>query len=116
MVCSMDASTPTNLLFTPAMRRNLFLLVCCQAIGQSANTMMFTATALSVVTFFSMRDLATLPIPVQHLGVMLWVCPAAILMRRRGRRFGSMVASVFGMVGATTCGVGQYLANLPIMC
>jgi MFS family permease len=116
MVCSMDASTPTNLLFTRAMRRNLFLLVCCQAIGQSANTMMFTATALSVVTFFSMRDLATLPITMQHLGVMLWVFPAAILMQRRGRRFGSMVGSVFGMVGATTCGVGLYLANLPIMC
>ena len=76
----MDASTPTNLLFTPGMKRNLFLLVCCQAIGQSANTMMFTATALSVVTFFSTRDLATLPITMQHLGVMLWVFPAALLM------------------------------------
>jgi MFS family permease len=112
----MDASTPTNLLFNRQMRRNLFLLVCCQAIGQSANTMMFTATALSVVTFFSMHDLATLPITMQHLGVMLWVFPAALLMQRRGRRFGSMVGSVFGMVGASTCGVGLYVASLPVMC
>ena len=36
-----------------AMRRNLFLLACCQAIGQAGNTMMFTATALSVVTFLT---------------------------------------------------------------
>ncbi len=112
----MDASTPTNLVLTRTMRRNLFLLVCCQAIGQSANTMMFTATALSVVTFFSMRDLATLPITMQHLGVMLWVFPAALLMQRRGRRFGSMVGSVFGMVGASTCGMGLYIASLPVMC
>ena len=98
------------------MKRNLLLLVCCQAIGQSANTMMFTATALSVVTFFSMRDLATLPITMQHLGVMLWVFPAALLMQRRGRRFGSMVGSVFGMVGASTCGLGLYIGNLPVMC
>src|SRR3712207_4256455 len=59
------------------MRRNLFLLACCQAIGQSGNTMMFSATALSVVTFFPHRDLATLPVTLQHLGVMLSVFPAA---------------------------------------
>jgi len=50
------------------MRRNLFLLVSCQAIGQSANTMMFTATALSVVTFFPTRDLAT-QAPAKFAGV-----------------------------------------------
>lgn len=98
------------------MKRNLFLLICCQAIGQSANTMMFTATALSVITFFADRDLATLPVTMQHLGVMLWVFPAAMLMQRQGRRFGFRVGSVFGMVGAATCGTGLYLANFPLMC
>ena len=98
------------------MKKNLFLLTCCQAIGQSANTMMFTATALSVVTFISMRDLATLPVTMQHLGVMLWVFPAAFLMQRQGRRFGFRVGSVFGMAGATTCGLGLYFANFPVMC
>jgi MFS family permease len=98
------------------MKRNLALLICCQAIGQSANTMMFTATALSVVTFFSNRGLATLPVTMQHLGVMLWVFPAAMLMQRQGRRFGFRVGSVFGMVGASTCGAGLYFANFPLMC
>ena len=32
-------------------RRNLLLLTCCQAVGQSCNTMMFAATGLSVITF-----------------------------------------------------------------
>ncbi len=98
------------------MKRNLVLLTCCQAIGQSANTMMFTATALSVVTFFSDRDLATLPVTMQHLGVMLWVFPAALLMQRKGRRFGFKVGSLFGMLGATVCGTGLYFANFPLMC
>jgi MFS family permease len=98
------------------MKRNLLLLTICQAIGQSANTMMFTATALSVVTFFPLRDLATLPVTMQHLGVMLWVFPAALLMQRQGRRFGLRVGSVFGMVGATVCGAGLYFANFPVMC
>ena len=112
----MEATAQTNLLFDRSMKRNLLLLTLCQAVGQSANTMMFTATALSVVTFFPMRDLATLPVTMQHLGVMLWVFPAALLMQRQGRRFGFRVGSVFGMVGAATCGTGLYLANFPIMC
>ena len=98
------------------MKRNLLLLTICQAVGQSANTMMFTATALSVVTFYPMRDQATLPVTMQHLGVMLWVFPAAMLMQRQGRRFGFRVGSVFGMVGATVCGTGLYFANFPVMC
>ncbi len=97
-------------------KRNLILLIACQAIGQSANTMMFTATALSVVTFFSDRDLATLPVTMQHLGVMLWVFPAAMLMQRRGRRFGFKVGSLFGMAGAIVCGSGLYFANFALMC
>jgi MFS family permease len=98
------------------MRRNLFLLACCQAIGQAGNTMMFAATALSVVTFYPNRDLATLPITMQHLGVMLWVFPASLLMQRMGRRFGFRVGSVFGMTGATVAGYGLYTASFVMMC
>lgn len=99
-----------------AMRRNLFLLACCQAIGQAGNTMMFAATALSVVTFYPQRDLATLPITLQHLGVMLSVFPAGLLMQRMGRRFGFRVGSVFGMIGASVVGLGLYNANFVLMC
>ena len=97
-------------------KRNLLLLACCQAIGQSANVMMFTATALSVVTFMNVRDLATLPITMQHLGVMLAVFPAAMLMQRAGRRFGFRVGSAVGMIGATCAGLGLYTATFWLMC
>ena len=99
-----------------ATKRNLFLLTCCQAIGQAANTMMFAATALSVITFYPQRDLATLPVTMQHLGVMLSVFPAAMLMQRMGRRFGYRVGSLFGMAGATVVGTGLYLADFWLMC
>jgi MFS family permease len=98
------------------MRRNLFLLACCQAVGQAGNTMMFAATALSVVTFYAHRDLATLPVTMQHLGVMLWVFPASLLMQRMGRGFGFRVGSVFGMAGAGIVGYGLYSANFIAMC
>lgn len=97
-------------------KRNLLLLACCQAIGQAANVMMFTATALSVVTFMSVRDLATLPITMQHVGVMLSVFPAAMLMQRAGRRFGFRVGSVTGIIGAACCGFGLLTATFWLMC
>lgn len=96
--------------------RSVFLLASCQAIGQAGNTAMFAATALSVVTFYPVRDLATLPVTLQHLGVMLSVFPAALLMQRKGRAFGFRVGSVTGMIGATLVGLGLNGANFPLMC
>ncbi|WP_170985245.1 MFS transporter [Roseomonas sp. AR75] len=98
------------------MRANLLLLAICQALGQACNTMMLSATALSVVTFYANRDLATLPVTMQHLGVMLWVFPAALLMQRMGRRFGFRVGSLFGMAGAATIGTGLYHGSFLVMC
>ncbi|MBW6396258.1 MFS transporter [Roseomonas sp. HJA6] len=97
-------------------KANLFLLACCQALGQASNTMMVAATALSIVTFYPNRDLATLPATLTHLGVMASVFPAALLMQRQGRRLGFRVGSGFGMAGAAVIGSGLYLANFWIMC
>jgi predicted MFS family arabinose efflux permease len=96
--------------------RNLLLLACCQAIGQSCNTMMFAATGLSVITFYHRPDLANLPVTMQHIGVMIWVFPAALLMQRIGRGVGFRVGSLFGMAGAAVMCVGLYTGNFLIMC
>jgi MFS family permease len=98
------------------MWRNLFLLACCQAVGQAGNTAMFAATALSVATFYPVKDLATLPVTMQHLGVMLSVFPAALLMQRYGRGLGFRLGSIVGMIGAGTVAFGLNQASLAIMC
>jgi predicted MFS family arabinose efflux permease len=97
-------------------RRNLLLLTCCQAVGQSCNTMMFAATGLSVITFYHHPEFANLPVTMQHLGVMIWVFPAALLMQRIGRSIGFRIGSLFGMAGATVMCIGLYTANFAIMC
>ncbi len=96
--------------------RNLVLLACCQAVGQSCNTMMFAATGLSVITFYHRPDLANLPVTMQHIGVMIWVFPAALLMQRVGRSIGFRVGSLFGMTGAIVMCLGLYTGNFLIMC
>jgi predicted MFS family arabinose efflux permease len=121
----MDALTPDSGLKPEAdperaldrrAHRNLLLLACCQAVGQSCNTMMFAATGLSVITFYHRPDLANLPVTMQHIGVMIWVFPAALLMQRVGRSIGFRVGSLFGMAGATIMCVGLYTANFLVMC
>ena len=96
--------------------RNLLLLACCQAVGQSCNTMMFAATGLSVITFYHRHDLANLPVTMQHIGVMIWVFPAALLMQRVGRSIGFRVGSLFGMAGAIVMCLGLYSASFAVMC
>jgi len=97
-------------------RRNLLLLTCCQAVGQSCNTMMFAATGLSVITFYHHPEFANLPVTMQHLGVMIWVFPAALLMQRIGRSIGFRIGSLFGMAGASCAAIGLQLASFPVMC
>lgn len=107
---------PVEDVMTAEHRRNLFLLTCCQAVGQACNTMMFAATGLAVITFYHRHDLANLPVTLQHIGVMIWVFPAALLMQRIGRRNGFRIGSLFGMVGGSTAGFGLYNGSFLLMC
>ncbi|MGE0420601.1 MAG: MFS transporter [Acetobacteraceae bacterium] len=99
-----------------SMARNIFLLATCQAVGQACNTMMFTATALAVSGVLKIPEFATLPVTMQHLGVMLSVFPAAALMQRQGRKLGFRLGSVFGMTGGAVCAIGLVYSSLLIMC
>ena len=98
--------------------RNIALLAICQALTQSGNTLMFASSALAVLTIVSpdMRMWANLPVTMQHLGVMLSVFPASLLMMRRGRSFGFRCGSIVGMVGASSAALGLGLGSFPVMC
>src|SRR3954470_19591601 len=98
--------------------RNIALLAMCQALTQSSNTLMFASSALAVLTIVSpdMRMWANLPVTMQHLGVMLSVFPASMLMMRRGRKFGFRGGSLMGMVGGGLAATGLGLGSFPVMC
>jgi MFS family permease len=98
--------------------RNIALLAICQALTQSSNTLMFASSALAVLTIVSpdMRMWANLPVTMQHLGVMLSVFPASLLMMRRGRKFGFRIGSTMGMVGASCAAIGLGIGSFAVMC
>lgn len=98
--------------------RNIALLATCQALTQSSNTLMFASSALAVLTIVpaDMRIFANLPITMQHLGVMLSVFPASMLMMRRGRCFGFRAGSLAGMAGASCAAIGLGIGSFLVMC
>jgi len=98
--------------------RNIALLAICQALTQGSNTLMFASVALAVLTIIpdDMRLWANLPITMQHLGVMLSVFPAALLMMRRGRRMGFRLGSLAGMAGSGLAALGLGFASVPMIC
>ena len=98
--------------------RNIGLLATCQALTQSSNTLMFASSALAVLTIVSpdMRMWANMPVTMQHLGVMLSVFPASLLMMRRGRKVGFRSGSLMGMIGATLAAIGLGVCSFPVMC
>lgn len=98
--------------------RNIALLAICQALTQGSNTLMFASSALAVLTIVSpdMRMFANLPVTMQHLGVMLSVFPASLLMMRVGRKIGFRVGSTLGMIGATCSAIGLGLGSFSVMC
>src|SRR5215470_19368241 len=104
--------------FPPRALRNIALLAICQALTQSSNTLMFASSALAVLTIVSpdLRMWANLPVTMQHLGVMLSVFPASLLMMRRGRKFGFRCGSAMGMVGASCAVVGIGMGSFVVMC
>jgi len=82
-------------------RRNVPLLATSQALMMSSMGLMITATALVGQELAPDKALATLPLAVIFIAVMLTSIPAAMLMERIGRKPAFMLSTLFGMMGGT---------------
>ena len=101
----------------PNVFRNILLLAAAQALAQSGNVLIIATTALAAQTITG-KDFAwtTLPVTLQHLGVMLSVFPASLMGQKFGRRTGFAVGSLMGMAGGVLCTAAIYLASFPLLC
>jgi MFS family permease len=97
--------------------RNVLLLVICQALAQSGNVLVIAATALAAKTIAG-NDFywTTLPITMQHLGVMLSIFPAALMGQRYGRPIGFGLGALVGTLGGGLCTLSIYIASFPLLC
>ena len=84
-------------------RRNVFLLAVSQALMLSAIVMTVALGAILGGELAPDKGFATLPIAVMVVGTAIASLPAAMLMRRFGRRTGFLIGAVLGLAGSLLC-------------
>ena len=84
-------------------RRNVLLLAFSQALMLSAIVMSMALGAILGGNLAPDKGYATLPIAVMVIGTAIASVPAAILMRRFGRRTGFLVGAALGLAGNLLC-------------
>ncbi len=93
-------------------RKNVALLVVCQALCNTLTTVMLATSALAGYHLAAHKGLATLPHAVQWVATMAMAIPAAMLMRRWGRKgafaFGAQFGIAGGLIGAYALYIGDF--------
>lgn len=84
----------------------VLVLSASQALSQSGQTMVMTVTALTGAYLSDMPALATLPLALQFLGMMIATIPASLLMKRLGRRAGFSLGQAIGAAAALVAAYG----------
>ena len=98
------------------MVRNVSLLAICQALMMTASTLNLATTALVGFMLADNKALATVPFGLLWLGTTLTSVPAALLMRRIGRRAGLMTGVTAAVLGASLCTVAIFARRFDLFC
>ncbi|WP_085122758.1 MFS transporter [Tistlia consotensis] len=109
------APAPTHAPRDPTVR-NVWLLATCQALSMSSQSMLMTITAIVGGSLAGDPKLATLPLAIQFLAMMLSTVPASLIMKHRGRRFGFTLGALFGILGAGLGIEAVYRADFLLLC
>ncbi len=84
---------------TVKMPFSVYLLALCQALMMSTSSLLIVVAALVGFSLADDKSLATLPLSLQFLALMLTSIPASFIMKRWGRKAGFYLASVVGLSG-----------------
>jgi MFS family permease len=96
-------------------RHNARVLACAQALG-GANPSIVVSLGGLVGQTLAEKDIATLPVSVMNLGLALGTIPAAMMMRRFGRRTGYLVGTSLGVCAGSIAAMGIGAASFALFC
>lgn len=98
------------------MNRSVIQLALAQAVMMSVNSLMVTAAAIIGSHLATNKALATLPLALYFVAVMLTTIPASLLMGVIGRKRGFLIATLIGLFGATCGAIGIYQESFLLFC
>ena len=96
--------------------RNVSLLAICQALMMTASTLVVATSALVGLMLADNKALATLPFGLLWLATTLTSVPAALLMRRVGRRAGLMSGVTAAILGGSLCTLAIFERRFDLFC
>jgi MFS family permease len=97
-------------------KRNIFLLITCQALLFINNTTMIAVHGLAGLLLAPNAAMATLPVTSYVIGSALATAPIARMMKAYGRKVGFSVGTLFGMLGVMLCAAGVYYRVFALLC
>jgi MFS family permease len=100
----------------PASRRNAITLSCLQALGGASPAIVIALGGLAGQQLASRPELATVPVTAYSLGLAFGTIPAALVMRRLGRRYGYVIGVLLGMAAGLIAAGGIYLQAFSLLC
>ncbi len=100
----------------PAARRQILLLVACQALLYVNNVTLIAINGLVGLALAPTPLLATLPVTTYIVGSALTTLPASLAMGRWGRRAGFMFGTAMGFAGTSIAAAGVFTASFVLLC
>jgi MFS family permease len=94
----------------------VLLLAGCQALLLTNNAVLFGLNAIVGESLTEVKWLSTLPLTTYVIGTASFTIPAALLMRRVGRRYGFMTGAAAGLVGSLISAVALWQSDFWLLC
>lgn len=94
----------------------VFLLAACQALLLTNNAILFGLNAIVGDRLTEVKALSTLPLTAYVLGTAVCTIPAALWMRRVGRKLGFMTGAGLGFTGSALCAAGVAAGSFWLLC
>lgn len=93
---------------TPIARRNIVVLTAAQALGGASAPIVMSLGGLVGHQLAPDPAMATVPVSVFGLGLAAGTIPAALVMRRFGRRIGYLLGALFGVLAGGVAAFGIF--------
>lgn len=97
-------------------RYNAKVLAVAQAMGGASPAIVISLGGLVGQTLAPDRSFATLPVSLLQLGLATGTIPAALIMRRFGRRNAYSLAGLIGIAAGSTAATGISVASFLVFC
>jgi MFS family permease len=97
-------------------KHNALVLAVAGSLGGASPAIVISLGGLVGQGLAADKELATLPVSLLQLGLATGTIPAAMLMRRLGRRAGYLIGSVIGVLAGSIAAKGIVSAGFALFC